>query len=86
MGRGDFLLVIKGDVMRFQAAFVSDEEIREILERLRQGGRTSRRWPAKVLVGTGTGGNGRDASEGTNGRQRPLLRQAMSGVQVVKQG
>lgn len=80
MGRGDFLLVIKGEVMRFQAAYVSDEEIREILERLRQGGRTSRRWPAEVLVGTGTGGNGRDASDGTNGRQQPLLRQAMSGV------
>ncbi len=50
--------MIKGEVVRFQAAYVSDEEIRQIPERLRQGGRTSRRCPAEVLVGTGTGHTG----------------------------
>ena len=55
MWRGDFLLVLKGKVPRSQAAYVSDEEIRQILERLRHGERTSGRWPAEVLMGRGTG-------------------------------
>jgi S-DNA-T family DNA segregation ATPase FtsK/SpoIIIE len=52
MGRGDFLLVIKGEVVRFQAAYISPEECRMVAEKLRYGGRTSRRWPAEMLIGT----------------------------------
>lgn len=43
-GRGDFLLVVRGQCCRFQAALVSEAELRTISERLRQGGRASRRW------------------------------------------
>jgi len=44
LGRGDFLVVAQGQVMRLHAAYVSVHEIRELTARLREGGRTSRRW------------------------------------------
>jgi len=37
MGRGDFLLVVKGQVVRFQGAFISEEEIRELVAQRRRG-------------------------------------------------
>jgi S-DNA-T family DNA segregation ATPase FtsK/SpoIIIE len=43
LGRGDFLVVAQGQVMRLQAAYVSSQEIRELTARLREGGRKSRR-------------------------------------------
>ena len=43
-GRGDFLLVACGQTTRLQAAYISDAEIREVVERLRARGRTRRRW------------------------------------------
>ncbi len=54
LGRGDFLLVVKGDVVRFQAAYVSSREIEAVVEKLQLGGRKSRRWPLEELVATGT--------------------------------
>jgi S-DNA-T family DNA segregation ATPase FtsK/SpoIIIE len=53
LGRGDFLVVAQGQVMRLQAAYVPSQEIGELTARLRQGGRTSRRW---VEEATGTDG------------------------------
>ena len=44
MGRGDFLLVIKGQVKRFQAAHVSKAEIRQVIDRLHASHRTTRQW------------------------------------------
>jgi S-DNA-T family DNA segregation ATPase FtsK/SpoIIIE len=62
LGRGDFLLVAKGHVTRFQAAYVDTQEIRQIVARMNAGGRRSRRWltedePAQVAA-TGTDGRG----------------------------
>jgi len=37
LGRGDFLLVVKGQVTRLQAARISVREIEEVVDRLRQG-------------------------------------------------
>jgi len=48
LGRGDFLVVVKGQVLRLQAAYVSVSEIREMVTRLREGGRRSRRWLEKT--------------------------------------
>jgi S-DNA-T family DNA segregation ATPase FtsK/SpoIIIE len=45
LGRGDFLLVTKGQIKRFQAAHVSQTEIRQVIERLHAGHRTTRQWP-----------------------------------------
>ena len=50
LGRGDFLLVVKGEVIRFQAAYVSVQEIEAVIEKLRLGGRKSRRWPVDELA------------------------------------
>ena len=66
LGRGDFLLVAKGHVTRFQAAYVSEQEIRQVISRMNTGGRFSRRWlsgeqPNEALAATGTDGRGVDA-------------------------
>jgi S-DNA-T family DNA segregation ATPase FtsK/SpoIIIE len=61
LGRGDFLLVVKGEVTRFQAAYVSVGDVAAITEKLRLGGRKSRRWPTEELVKTGTEGHARPA-------------------------
>ena len=47
-GRGDFLLVSRGEITRFQAAYVSEEEIGTVVGRLRRGRRGSRRWEDRV--------------------------------------
>jgi len=61
-GRGDFLVVAQGQVMRLQAAYVSSQEIHELTARLKEGGRTSRRWVEEAT--------------GTDGRAIPLKRLA----------
>jgi S-DNA-T family DNA segregation ATPase FtsK/SpoIIIE len=71
LGRGDFLLVAKGHVTRFQAAYVDDQEIKQIVSRLNVGGRRSRRWlTEEAEVG--------QAATGTDGRAvtpaKPKLR------------
>ncbi|MEE9616251.1 MAG: DNA translocase FtsK [Anaerolineae bacterium] len=60
LGRGDFLAVAEGRVMRFQAARVSPAEVRETVARLAQGGllpltappthRVSLPWPVSQLT------------------------------------
>ena len=64
LGRGDFVLVAKGRVTRFQAGYVSEKEIRQVLFQLQGRERTSRRWlepdltayEAEPLAATGTEG------------------------------
>jgi DNA segregation ATPase FtsK/SpoIIIE-like protein len=56
LGRGDFLLVAKGQMIRFQAAYAADDELAAIVARVREGGRRRRQWegPAQPdqLAGT----------------------------------
>ena len=64
MGRGDFLAVAEGRVVRFQVAHVSAEEIREAVTRLARGGscpaspasRPSLPWPVRRLAEVIEGG------------------------------
>jgi S-DNA-T family DNA segregation ATPase FtsK/SpoIIIE len=60
LGRGDFLLVAKGRVTRFQAAYISPAEIRRMVAQMQAGSRRSRRWLAQespvALLPTGTEG------------------------------
>jgi S-DNA-T family DNA segregation ATPase FtsK/SpoIIIE len=58
LGRGDFLLVAKGHVTRFQAAYVDTQEIKQVVSRMNAGGRRSRRWLSEEtpLAATGTDG------------------------------
>jgi S-DNA-T family DNA segregation ATPase FtsK/SpoIIIE len=67
LGRGDFLLVAKGHVTRFQAAYVSEQEIRQIIGQMGVSARTSRQWvpdsePGQVLGATGTDGKRPEAA------------------------
>ncbi|MCC6169320.1 MAG: DNA translocase FtsK [Caldilineaceae bacterium] len=43
-GKGDFLLVAKGEMVRFQAAWLGPADLDAVLAALGQGGRASRRW------------------------------------------
>jgi S-DNA-T family DNA segregation ATPase FtsK/SpoIIIE len=62
LGRGDFVLVCKGHITRFQAAYVSEEEITRVATSLQARHRTSRCWlgPGELepqqLAATGTDG------------------------------
>ncbi len=44
LGRGDFLLVAKGQVIRFQAAYASAPDMAEAIDRIVKGGRRRRSW------------------------------------------
>jgi DNA segregation ATPase FtsK/SpoIIIE, S-DNA-T family len=46
LGRGDFLLVAKGNVIRFQAAYADPAELAGIAARITAGGRRRRTWAA----------------------------------------
>jgi S-DNA-T family DNA segregation ATPase FtsK/SpoIIIE len=60
MGRGDFLLVTKGRMTRFQVAYATPTEIRKVVAKMQASGRRSRRWLAEespiALADTGTEG------------------------------
>ncbi len=43
-GKGDFLLVARSDVVRFQAAWIGPTDLRSVTERLTQGANPTRRW------------------------------------------
>ncbi|HEY86095.1 MAG TPA: AAA family ATPase [Chloroflexi bacterium] len=86
LGRGDFLLVAKGRVTRFQAAFVNGVEMRRVVEKMNEGARRSRRWLAEetpiALAATGTdggrpvlpgGGNTPARKSGVRSRLRALF-------------
>jgi S-DNA-T family DNA segregation ATPase FtsK/SpoIIIE len=74
LGRGDFLLVAKGHVTRFQAAYVGTQEIKQIISRMNAGGRRSRRWLTEadsLQVATGT--EGRQVTGAVRSRKRRRL-------------
>ena len=55
LGRGDFLLIAKGQMIRFQAAYAADDELATIVARIREGGRRRRQWdqlaqPAQLIA------------------------------------
>jgi S-DNA-T family DNA segregation ATPase FtsK/SpoIIIE len=58
LGRGDFLLVTKGQVIRFQAAYATDGELAAIVGQVTAGGRRRRSWgeapPGLRLLPAGT--------------------------------
>lgn len=43
-GKGDFILVARGSVLRFQAAWLGPQDLALVSQELRTGNRTSRRW------------------------------------------
>ncbi len=53
LGRGDFLLVAKGQTIRFQAAYAGNGEMTAIVARVRAGGRRRRSWQLEDGSNTG---------------------------------
>jgi S-DNA-T family DNA segregation ATPase FtsK/SpoIIIE len=59
LGQGDFLVVVKGQVMRMQAAYVTAREAQELVEGLGDGYKWAAGRPGRSLpAGTGTDGRG----------------------------
>jgi S-DNA-T family DNA segregation ATPase FtsK/SpoIIIE len=73
LGQGDFLVVAQGQVVRMQAAYASEAEVRALVARLRNGARPL------LLAATGTDGGG----EPVGGLAR-ALNGLRSRLQVVK--
>jgi S-DNA-T family DNA segregation ATPase FtsK/SpoIIIE len=74
LGRGDFLLVAKGHVTRFQAAYIDTQEIKQLVSRMNAGGRRSRRWLTEEgALQAATGTEGRRV----NGAARPKKRRRL---------
>jgi S-DNA-T family DNA segregation ATPase FtsK/SpoIIIE len=91
MGRGDFLLVVKGEVRRFQAAYVSEGEVEAVAARLRVGERKSRRPEWLVPEGTGLDGGVEQAlvKTGTEGERRvvdrrPVIARVAHQLRLIK--
>jgi S-DNA-T family DNA segregation ATPase FtsK/SpoIIIE len=75
LGQGDFLLVVKGQVTRMQAAYLSVEEVREVVARLADNGPSLRHSMRSIaLAPTGSEGSGRNGIT-LGGRLRSRLRQ-----------
>jgi DNA segregation ATPase FtsK/SpoIIIE, S-DNA-T family len=49
LGRGDFLLIAKGQMIRFQAAYAAEDELAAIVTHTREGGRRRRQWGSAAL-------------------------------------
>lgn len=79
LGRGDFLLVVKGEVVRFQAAYVSQAEVAELVGKLSQAGRSRRGWPLEELGRTGTEDRAQPAGKG-----RPALVRVAQQLRLIK--
>ncbi len=83
MGRGDFLLVAKGRVRRFQAAYISPIEARQVVNRMHGAERHSRRWLAEetpvALAATGT-----DGRRAVSGKRHPLRRLFGTQLKLIK--
>ncbi len=80
MGRGDFLLVAKGRVRRFQAAYISPLDVRQVVMRMQGVERHTRRWLADespvALAATGTDGRRR--------KMHPLKRLFGTQLKLIK--
>jgi S-DNA-T family DNA segregation ATPase FtsK/SpoIIIE len=72
LGQGDFLVVAKGQVTRMQAAYVSEDETRALVSRLREDGHMLRH----LLAPTGT--------DGARGKGAALARRLRLRVRRIK--
>jgi DNA segregation ATPase FtsK/SpoIIIE, S-DNA-T family len=54
LGRGDFLLVSKGEVIRFQAAYIPEGDMRELSRRTADGRRRTEDGRRKTADGRST--------------------------------
>ncbi len=89
LGRGDFLLVVKGQVTRFQAAYVSDTEIRQVVGLMQSRSQVRRGWPEPAqspdnLAATGTEGRLAQLAPAGSKRRRGLELMFGHQLQLIK--
>ncbi|MFN8457427.1 MAG: DNA translocase FtsK [Anaerolineae bacterium] len=89
LGRGDFLLVVKGQVTRFQAAYVSETEIRQVVEQMQSRQQVRRGWPEPAqitdnLAATGTEGRLAQLAPAGSKRRRGLELMFGHQLQLIK--
>ena len=72
LGRGDFLLVAKGQVIRFQAAYAGASELLAVVTQVRAGGRRRRSWQAAGVRGQEPGVGVGVRSQGSSGGKSKL--------------
>lgn len=87
LGRGDFLLIVKGQVTRFQSAYASEADINHIVAQLQAKHRHQRQWVgsqeatcAQPLAATGTDGKPTPAPPSSPPARRGL--KALLGYQL----
>jgi len=84
MGRGDFLLVAKGRVRRFQAAYISPADAQQVVNRMVGSERHGRRWLAQetpvALAATGT----ESGASRRNSSRNPLRRLFGTQLKLIK--
>lgn len=86
LGRGDFLLVIKGTTHRFQAAYANAEVTERLLEKLRGGRKpdVSPPGPMEPAQERPERKNGRLAANGTDGGFISDLKEHMTQLRLIK--
>lgn len=90
LGRGDFLLVVKGQVTRFQAAYVTESEIRQVVDHMQTRQQVQRGWPEPVkpheqpLAATGTEGRLAQLAPAGSKRRRGLELMFGHQLQLIK--
>jgi S-DNA-T family DNA segregation ATPase FtsK/SpoIIIE len=74
LGRGDFLLIMKGNVTRFQVAYVSETEMRHLVTQFQARHRTHRNWlgPVQVNALPATGTDGKPLVVGQHSPPEPF--------------
>jgi S-DNA-T family DNA segregation ATPase FtsK/SpoIIIE len=72
LGRGDFLLVAKGNVTRFQAAYASGNEIRRIINYLQTQHRQRRSWLEEAPDYQSVPATGTEGSAAYSTQRRPI--------------
>lgn len=85
LGRGDFLLIAKGNIRRFQAGYVSHREISDLVTQMNSRGLQNRHWLADetpiALADTGTDGSG-ILRKLWSGKQKPGQLSTFVGTQL----
>jgi S-DNA-T family DNA segregation ATPase FtsK/SpoIIIE len=73
LGRGDFLLIAKGQTIRFQAAFADSRELANLVAQVRAGGRRRRSWQGQAALTASSSLSGQTHSGQTLSGQGLLL-------------
>jgi S-DNA-T family DNA segregation ATPase FtsK/SpoIIIE len=83
-GRGDFLLVARAEVIRFQAAWLGPQDMARVTERLCAGGPVSRNWRELELRDEDPAMAGSSVEPASNGGAPHLLRRFLGRLSIIR--